>query len=148
MSKLKGRLPEFLIFNSNKWSLLNETKTFPVSAITTKRQYTRKEIVTKLRTSNTMNPLTSLSSVLPILHDATPRNYGCSSQSYLWLSLEKHLSRWGWISSSPNWQWRHTFSAQPHSTEQRLCQSSKPVQIVEFLMNLKRFLSLNIFPFV
>lgn len=43
MSHWKRRIPGFLIFKSSKWRLLNETKTFPVSAITAKSQATGKD---------------------------------------------------------------------------------------------------------
>ena len=43
MSHWKRRIPGFLIFKSSKWRLLNETQTFPVSAIIAKSQATGKD---------------------------------------------------------------------------------------------------------
>lgn len=56
-----------------------KTKSSPIVLPLQRAKYIGKEVVTKLGTSNTVSPLTSLSNVLSVLNDGAPRNYSSSS---------------------------------------------------------------------
>lgn len=147
MSHLERRPPQFFNFNSSKWSLLNETEILLVSAIIANNQDTGKETVTNLRAFGVFSPLTFL-----------------TSSHYSVTGL------WGPTGALPNPRLNHlveTFlqtgtESLPVLTDTRVTHSvlhpttikqpgplsTKTVQIVGSLMNLKRFLSLNLFPFL
>ena len=144
----KRKITKILNLQFQQKRLLNETKSLPVSAITKKNHYIGEENIIKLSTWNTINPLTNLPASSQFSVTGPQGTTGVLANPLSEMAWRNISPDWGWLSPSPSRQGSNTFCTQPHYYKQPLHQSTKWSQIAQFLMNLKRFLSLDTFSFI
>ena len=145
MSHLKGKPPIFLIFKSSKWRPLNKIKTLLVSAIIAKSWHWARDCY-KFKYIRHLQP-----SIWTCQRPPNPQRCGSAKPQGLFPILplnwfgEKFLQI-GDESLPVLIDTRVTlWVLNPTTIKQFLPQNTKRVQIVGSLMNLKRFLSLNLF---